>query len=272
MTDSYSYRDAEEGYSALLRTIEGDVIPRLVLAHRTEADGNRCDDLASPLRPGSTEVFELARLVLRDGNFEALAYLRDLQTRGMSTETIYIELLAPVARHLGVRWEDESSDFVEVTLGLQKLQDLAHQLNDTNCETSRSFSKISRRALVVTLPGEQHVFGSRLVGEFLRRAGWDVWDVPGAKNGDIVSVAREEWFAVIGFSISTVEQLPALTALIRKTRRAALNRDVRVMVGGLPFVGHAQRAVKVGADATANDGREAVAQAEFLLELLGRRN
>ncbi|MBM4234677.1 MAG: hypothetical protein FJ160_10920, partial [Gammaproteobacteria bacterium] len=76
MTDSYSYRDVEEGYSALLRTIEGDVIPRLVLAHRAEADGNRCDDLASPLRPGSTEVFELARLVLRDGNFEALAYLR----------------------------------------------------------------------------------------------------------------------------------------------------------------------------------------------------
>ena len=99
-----------------------------------------------------------------------------------------------------------------------------------------------------------------------------MWDVTGAKDGDILSVVRTEWFAVIGLSISTAEQLPALTALIRKARRASLNRDVRVMVGGLPFVGQAQRAAKVGADATANDGREAVAQAEFLLELLGRRN
>jgi methanogenic corrinoid protein MtbC1 len=272
MTDSYADRDAEDGYSALLRTIEGEVIPRLILAHRAVADGNRCDDLASPLRPGSTEIFELARIVLRGSNAEALAYLRGLQTLGMNTETIYLELLAPVARHLGVRWEDESSDFVEVTLGLQKLQDLAHQLSEANVETSRPTSRVSRRALFAALPGEQHVFGSQLVGEFLRRAGWDVWDVPGAKDGDILSVVRREWFAVVGLSISTAEQLPALTALIRKARRASLNRDVRVMVGGLPFVGQAQRAAKVGADATANDGREAVAQAEFLLELLGRRN
>ncbi len=272
MTDSYSDRDDEEGYSPLLRIIEGEVIPRLILAHCAVADGNRCDDLASPLRPGSTEIFELARIVLRGSNAEALAYLRGLQTLGMNTETIYLELLAPVARHLGVRWEDDSSDFVEVTVGLQKLQDLAHQLSEANPERARPTSKISRRALFVVLPGEQHVFGSQLVGEFLRRAGWDVWDVPAAKDADILSVVRREWFAMVGFSISTVEQLPALTALIRTVRRESLNRDVRMMVGGLPFVGQAQRAVKVGADATANDGREAVAQAEFLLELLGRRN
>ena len=168
MTDSYADRDAEDGYSALLRTIEGEVIPRLILAHRAVADGNRCDDLASPLLPGSTEIFELARIVLRGSNAEALAYLRGLQTLGMNTETIYLELLAPVARHLGVRWEDESSDFVEVTLGLQKLQDLAHQLSEANVETSRPTSRVSRRALFAALPGEQHVFGSQLVGEFLR--------------------------------------------------------------------------------------------------------
>ena len=60
MTDSLSIRETEGEHSALLRTIEGEVIPRLILAHRAVVDGNRCDDLSSPLRPGSSEIFELA--------------------------------------------------------------------------------------------------------------------------------------------------------------------------------------------------------------------
>ena len=271
MTDSFTHRDAEGDHSALLRTIEGEVIPRLILAHRAAEDGNRCDDLSSPLRPGSTEVFELARIVLRGSSAEAIAYLRGLQTLGMSTETIYLELLAPVARHFGKRWEAETSDFVEVTLGLKKLQDLAHQLSEANSEAPVP-AKSGRRALFVALPKEQHVFGAQLVGEFLRRAGWDTWDAPGANEPDILSLVEREWFAVVGLSISTASQLPALAALIRKVRRASVNRNVRVMVGGLPFAGHPERVTKVGADATALDGKDAVERAEHLLELLGRRN
>jgi methanogenic corrinoid protein MtbC1 len=40
----------------------------------------------------------------------------------------------------------------------------------------------------------------------------------------------------------------------------------------LPFAGHPDRVAKVGADATAIDGKDAVERAEQLLELLGRRN
>lgn len=280
MTDSQTaaylspaQRDGTDEQSALLRTIEGEVIPRLILAHRgVVAEGNRCDDLSSPLRPGSSEITELARIVLRGKNAEAIAYLRGLQTLGMSTETIYLELLAPVARHFGVLWETERSDFVEVTIGLQRLQDLAHQLSEANESATSSTSKSGRRALFVALPGEQHVFGAQLVGEFLRRAGWDVWDAPGANEADILSLVRGEWFSLVGFSISTPAQLDSLAALVRKVRKSSVNRDVRVMAGGLPFAGHPERVAKVGADATALDGKDAVKQAEHLLELLGRRN
>lgn len=273
MTDYLNDRDSAEGHSALLRTIEGEVIPRLILAHRgVVSEGNRCDDLSSPLRPGSTEIIELARMVLRGRNDEAVSYLRGLQTLGMSTETIYLELLAPVARHFGALWENESKDFVEVTLGLQRLQDLAHQLSDANEKAAPSSAKSGRRALFVALPGEQHVFGTQLVGEFLRRAGWDVWDAPGANEVDIISLVRGEWFALVGFSISSSSQLDQLATLVRKVRRVSVNRDVRIMAGGLPFNGHPERVAKVGADATALDGKDAVAKAEHLLELLGQRN
>ena len=273
MTDSFSAHDDGQERSVLLRTIEGEVIPRLILAHRGVIDdSNRCDDIQSPLRPGSSEIFQLARIVLSGNSSEALAFLRGLQTLGMSTETLYLELLAPVARHFGALWENESRDFVEVTLGLQRLQELAHRLSDANTDRTPSSPKSGRRALFVALPGEQHVFGTQLVGEFLRRAGWDVWDAPGANEADILSLVREEWFELVGFSVSTVAQLSSLAVIVRKVRRGSANRNVRIMVGGLPFNGHPERVVKVGADATAVDGKDAVAQAEHLLELLGQGN
>jgi methanogenic corrinoid protein MtbC1 len=128
------------------------------------------------------------------------------------------------------------------------------------------------RALCVALPGEQHVFGAQLVGEFLRRARWDVWDAPGATEQDIIAMVEREWFTVVGVSISTTDQLDALAGLVRRLRRASLNPDLRVMVGGLPFEDHPERAALVGADATARDGRDAVSKANKLLELTRQRN
>ena len=64
----------------------------------------------------------------------------------------------------------------------------------------------------------------------------------------------------------------AMAALVRQLRRVSLNPDLRVMVGGRPFEEHPEWATLVGADATARDGRDAVAKAQGLLDLSHRRN
>jgi methanogenic corrinoid protein MtbC1 len=125
-----------------------------------------------------------------------------------------------------------------------------------------------RRALIAVLPGEQQVFGSQLVVDMLRQSRWDVWDTPGATETDILALIQNEWFAVVGLSISSSEQLDALTGLIRRIRRQSLNRDVRIMVGGRPFQARGDWVALVGADVAATDGRDAVRQAEQLIQLL----
>ena len=126
----------------------------------------------------------------------------------------------------------------------------------------------TRRALIAVLPGEQHVFGSQLVVDMLRQARWDVWDAPGAAETDILTLVQHEWFAVVGLSISSSEQLDALSGLIRRIRRQSLNRDVRIMVGGRLFEERVAWVAAVGADVAAIDGRDAVRQAEQLIQLL----
>lgn len=259
------------GHGALLRTIEGEVIPRLLLAHRAARNVARaaCDSSANLLRPGEREVREFSALVLRGQPSEPRAYLEGLQTLGVTSEAIFLELLAPAARLFGAMWESEQTDFVEVTLALRRLQNLAHDLLPGRADPAPSPAKAGRKILLVALPGEQHVFGAQLVGELLRRDGWDVWDAPGASGKDILALVAGEWFAVVGLSSSAHEKADALAALILQIRRASLNRRVRVLVGGRPFEGHAERVALVGADATAVDARDAVSQAERLLELLG---
>lgn len=269
MSDSSLEAALDPAQGALLRTIEGEVIPRLILAHRAARSVSAiCESQGPPVRPSRRDVDEFATLVLRGRPGEALAYLQGLQTLGMTSETIFLELLAPAARTFGEMWETERTDFVEVTVALRRLQNLAHELTPGRADPAEQPLQSGRRILLLALPGEQHVFGAQLVAEMLRRSGWDVWDAPGAGNADILSLVSREWFAVVGVSLSAPEKVDALAGLIHQIRRTSLNRNVRVMVGGRPFEGHPERVALVGADATAQDARDAVLQAQRMLELL----
>jgi methanogenic corrinoid protein MtbC1 len=263
-----------DGQDVLLRAIESQIIPRLVLAHRNHpaAAPTDCEEPGESARPSTAEVTEFTGIVLHGEPAAAAAFLRRLQSRGVSTESLYLDLLSPAARHFGQMWESEASDFVEVTLGLHRLQQLAHELSGDFVASGEAAAPAGPRALCVALPGEQHVFGAQLVGEFLRRARWDVWDAPGATEQDILGLAEREWFTMVGISISAEGQFEALAALVRQLRRASLNPDLRIMVGGRPFEEHPEWAALVGADATARDGRDAVAKAQGLLELTRKRN
>lgn len=253
---------------ALLRTIEGEVIPRLVMAHRhaSKHAASVCED-GIDLKPGEAEIERLCSMVVHEQHIDVLRYLQGLRALGMSLETLYLDLLAPAARRFGKLWECERADFVEVTLGVRRLQNLAHDLAASFVDQPLELAHAGRRALFVVLPGEQHVFGTQIVTELLRRAAWDVWDAPGARDDEILRLVKTEWFAIVGVSISSEQQLDGLAALIRQLKKVSLNRNVRVMVGGQPFEGRPERVTSVGADATASDGRDAVAQAESLLKL-----
>lgn len=257
------------GLARLVQTIEGEIIPRLMLAHREAPSARSRADAG--LTPGPADVEELVRLVLAHDADVACAFVTALREQGVPDEALYLDLLAPAARRLGDLWSADLSDFAEVTVGLCRLQRVAHSLRGHLLQEDEPPAG-GRRALLVAVPGEQHTFGLSLVAEFFRRAGWSVTSEPLRTAQDLLDLVRREWFSIVGLSVSGDTRMGGLASVILGVRRVSCNRAVGVMVGGRIFNERPDLVAQVGADATAPDGRQAVAQAQSLLDLLARRN
>jgi methanogenic corrinoid protein MtbC1 len=251
----------------LVRTIEGEIVPRLVLSRRVTPLPRGAAAHAQRF-PTDLDIKELVRLLLAHDAPVASAYVEAVRQGGVSLESICLELLAPAARELGVLWVEDECDFMQVTVGLcrlhQVLRVLSAEFRVDECE-----AQPGRRILLAPIPGDQHTFGITLVAQFLRRAGWEVWHEFSARSTDIVEVLRQNWFTVVGLSVGSETRLDDVAALITVIRQASRNRGIGVLVGGPLLVDRPEIAALVGADATAVDGNEAVLRAQ---QMCGRQD
>lgn len=255
----------EQRVARLVRTIEGEIIPRLMTVH---GDAHRAAmAIAEPLQeqvPNASHVEELVRLVLADDIVVGASYVEALRLTGVPLEALYLELLAPAARRLGALWEEDLCDFTQVTVGLWRLQQVLHDLGPAfRNELERR--PYAGRALLAPSPGEQHTLGLLMVVEFFRRAAWDVWGGPVACAEELVTLAAKEWFDVLGLSLACQRRIDDLTLHIAALRKASRNPHPIIMVGGPAFAADPTLVRRVGADASAVDGRQAPLEAESLL-------
>lgn len=257
---------AGQTMSRLVKTIEGEIIPRLLLALQSSPQTVAAEGAARG-DASIDDVAEFARLVATHDVSVAAAYINALLNRGVSLEKIYLELLAPSARLLGEWWKADLRDFTEVTSGLCRMHQLLHEFSAAFLHDAAAAAP-NKCVLLIPMPGEQHSFGLIMVAEFFRRDGWDVWDLHPSTAEDVFGVVRKQSFGLVGISLSCESRIDQLKPLISAIRAKSRNPAVGVMVGGQPFIGHPDRVTQVGADCTAVDGRRATVEAGRLLNLL----
>lgn len=250
----------------LARTIEDEIVPRLVLSRR---GGERTGD--HPAALDDSDVDALAQLLLTQDASVAMAFVETKREHGASLSEVYLGLLAPTARRLGEWWHDDRCSFVDVTLGLCSLHRVLRNLSPRFVGESSSAGH-GKRILLIPAPGEQHTFGLIMVVEFFRRSGWDVRFDDGGSVDELARLVRREWFSVVGVSVGCDARVSSVAQAIRSLRKASTNRGLGVMVGGPLLAGRPDLVQAMGADATALDGIGAVQQAEHVLGLLAARS
>lgn len=186
---------------------------------------------------------------------------------GVPVESLLVDVMAPAARQLGDRWNDDSADFIDVTIGLWRLQEIVHILaaRRNDALMLEPGERIGRRILCATHPQDDHSFGSVMLEEVFERGGWTASGLRGASLNELLNHVTRRSFDVIALTISNNVDSAALTNLLSALRSASRNPSVSVMVGGYMFNEHPGLAETVGADATASDARTALRKAEILV-------
>lgn len=250
--------------AALARVIEGEIIPRLLLAHRLRPE--IAAEAAAMEHAAEGVSIERFCQALRMGEpASTLEHAAWLMQRGESLEHVFLHVLAPAARRLGEMWEQDECSFTDVTVALSRLQQIVHELASIAGVALRSGSDpFAPRVLLMAAPGEQHTLGLVMLEELFAREGWAVRTEPAASRQEILSLVRRSHFDLVGVTVTCEELLALMPDLITSVRAASCNRDLRVLVGGRPFTENPDLAGSFGADGSAMDAIEAVGRAREL--------
>lgn len=246
----------------LVRVIEGEIIPRLLLTQ--EARAAAAPSLKS-LQSRSDAVDDFARRVMTEDLTPLLSEALGRLESGESLDGICLDLFAASARRLGDWWQDDRVSFTDVTVGLCRLQQLVHELSDRM--GPRDAGPDAPAILMTAVPGEQHVFGLVLMAEVFRRAGWRVTSAPDATTEELLALIASEPFDVVGLSLTDPRFWDLALRLAPRLRDASANGGISLMVGGGMFAGAPERVAEIGADLSADCAKDALEAANRLVGL-----
>lgn len=255
---------------SLTHLIESEIIPRLLVAHSTGPHSDSDVDTARGSVISAEEVEAFAPLALQVEADELLEYVDGLVARGVTLESLLVDLLAPAARQLGELWESDVCDFIDVTMGLWRLQEVVHELSARLPHDHSKPPGQERRALFASLEGDQHSFGTVVIDELFCANGWLTDRLHEVTTVELLERVRDEWFDLAGLTITCDCHIAPLPAIVRSIRGSSRNPRICVMVGGRVFAGNADLAASVGADGTAPDARVAVRVAGELVDAVAQ--
>ena len=237
--------------AVLARTIQNEIIPRLMMAHRTPSEC-AMPNLVIPYSITATDVTNFVSLLLEGRQTDGLDWINETRAKGVSIESIFLNLLAPAARQLGELWEDDERDFTEVTLGLAELHKILHLLPSMS-ELHKQYVPNGLTILLMPSPGDQHTLGLAIVAEFFQRDGWAVDGGTFAAADNPALLVKAKRYDAVGFSLATGLGFNRLKDCISAIRQTVSPDKLCIIVGGPYFAANHEMVSQVGADLFVQD-------------------
>ena len=253
----------EDCKDSLLAVIEQQIIPRLLNVQQFFSGKSMVlDESETIAQPTEYEAF--TQFCLKGDSLKANGIVDALMDSGLSQERIFLELITPAARQLGVLWDQDLCDFTQVTCGLAIMHQTIYRLGYESPAKPREEGG-SERVMLACAPGSQHFLGLTIVADFFRKAGAEVVMEISSTESELQRAVANEWFDVVGISVALEAQLPALPALIQHVRESSGNPKILVVLGGPVFLRKEFSPQTLGADAIFTDAREAVGAVKRLV-------
>ncbi|MEO8550068.1 MAG: cobalamin-dependent protein, partial [Kofleriaceae bacterium] len=214
--------------------------------------------IAARARPEAPSTQYLDALLLQDRRTAQLV-VRTILDGGGSLDAVYVEILQPAMYDLGERWERGEVSVAQEHYCTAATQALMATLHAEVFEAHPE----GRRVLALSVGGNSHSIGIRMVADVFELRGWSVMFV-GADMPTEAAIAHlaAEAFDVLAVSAALSEHLPEVETLVRAVR--ASSDRIRILVGGRAFRDDRELWRRVGADGYAATPAQAVTLAETL--------
>jgi MerR family transcriptional regulator, light-induced transcriptional regulator len=189
--------------------------------------------------------------------------LRNLKRRGVSRQTVLLDLFTPVARLMGDEWLADDCSFAEVTLAVARLARLMR--TEAMPPLSIRLQDEPRSILLTTCYGDDHGFGLLVLEDHFKADGWTTKVSFAPRIEETLSTLAQSHLDVVALSVACTDSYTAIASQVRRMRQASRNSDLIVMVGGAAFIDKPSHALALGADGAASDAADSVATATALL-------
>ncbi|MEM9667995.1 MAG: cobalamin-dependent protein [Pseudomonadota bacterium] len=254
----------KEPSNDLVRVIETEVLPRLMLIHKQDLDSS-FDDCMIDDYLSESQIDRFIYTIIEDGTQSAGDLILQLIADGLSVEDVLMNLLAPAARRMGEKWSTDEFTFVDVTIGLCRLHELLREtsvIGDIRYQTPTSDQP---SILLSTVCCDQHTLGIQIVAEFFRRDGWKVSCEPGASIAELVQLVQKHTFDFVALSAAKPVDLQEVAVEIKNVREASANQNIKIIIGGASLPDIENIADSVGADMVSLDAASAPRMARAFL-------
>lgn len=156
--------------------------------------------------------------------------VKDAMAHGILREDIADYYIPELARQMGEQWCSDEMGFVDVTIGVSRLQMMLRELG--SAWIADHLREASSPAILLIVPeGAHHTLGAMVLAGQLRRKGFSVCLVLGQHLHDIAAKMQQTGFEAVFISSSQSEKLASLRRIV-DVAKCSILKPPPVVIGG----------------------------------------
>lgn len=219
--------------------------------------------LIEPNQPHADLVGSYLQALLAGDRREASQMVTRAVENGMDVRDVYINVFQVSQREVGRLWQTNRISVAQEHYCTAATQLIMSQLYPFIFGSERK----GLRFVGTCVGGELHEMGVRMVADFFEMEGWDTYYLgANTPTESILQTLDEQEPDVLGISATMTFHVRRVADLVAAVRASDIGPQVKILVGGYPFLISSDLWREVGADGTASDAQHAIGVASDLVE------
>lgn len=216
----------------------------------------------APDRPHADLAQAYLHALLEGERHVASQAILDAVQAGVPVKAVYLHVFQPAQREIGRLWQMNL-----ISVAQEHYSTAATQLIMSQLYPQVFASAKGAGTLVATcVAGDLHEVGVRMVADFFELDGFHTYYLgANAPAQAVVDTVVARGAKLLGISATMLSGLRGVEELIRRVRDHPACREVKILVGGYPFLTAPGLWRTVGADGWATDAQQAIATARQFL-------